>query len=141
MLAGGILCTPDEPVRRRQRREDAASEAAWPKGQHTSSGIRGEDFVHASQASKRGKMGTAVPPLSVCWHAELVVRGSGCHRARDDDQDTLGKHQENPRVREMGRGQDTWNASRSMVSSWQRQCIRHSSRNGETRGDGAPGKC
>ena len=26
-------------------------------------------------------MGAAVPPRSVCWHAKLVVRGSGCHRA------------------------------------------------------------
>ena len=27
-------------------------------------------------------MGTAIPSWSVCWHAELFVRGSGCHRAR-----------------------------------------------------------
>ena len=36
--------------------------------------------------------------------AELVIRGSACHRARDGDQDTLGKHQEDPGVGEMGRG-------------------------------------
>ena len=43
---------------------------------------------------------------------------------------------------EMGRGQNARNASRAMVSGWQPQCIRHSSRNGETRGDGAsrPGR-
>ena len=35
MLAGGICCVPDEQVRHWQRREDAAAEAAWPKGQHT----------------------------------------------------------------------------------------------------------
>ena len=39
---------------------------------------------------------------------------------------------------EMGRGQSTRNASRPMVPGWQRQCIRHSSRNGENRGDDAP---
>ena len=31
-------------------------------------------------------------------------------------QDTLGEHQENPRVGEMGRGQTTWKTSCSMVS-------------------------
>ena len=36
--------------------------------------------VRAGQASKRRKVGTATPSWSVCWHAELVVRGSGCHR-------------------------------------------------------------
>ena len=40
--------------------------------------------------------GTAIPSWSVCWLAELVVRGSGCHRARDGDQDTLSEHQKNP---------------------------------------------
>ena len=46
-------------------------------------------FAHAGQASKREKMGTAIPSRSVCGDAELVVRGSGCHRAGDGDQDTL----------------------------------------------------
>ena len=80
----------------------------------------GEGPVHAGQASERGKVGTAIPSRSVCGDAELVVRSSGCHRAGDGDQDTLSEDQKNPRVGEMGRGQNTW------------------SRNGETRGDGTP---
>ena len=59
------------------------AEAVWPKGQHTNSGVRGEDFVHAGQVSEREKMGTAIPVQSVCGDAELVVRGSGCHRASE----------------------------------------------------------
>ena len=35
-------------------------------------------------------MGAAVPPRSVCWHAELIVRGSGYHRAGTGDQDKVG---------------------------------------------------
>ena len=102
MLAGGICCLPDEPVRCRRRREDAAlmqsinAVAAWPKGQHTHSGFRREDPVHAGQASEREKVGTAIPSRSVCGDAELVNRGSGRHRARDGDQDTLTEHQKNP---------------------------------------------
>ena len=114
----GNCCVPDEQVRRRQRRKDAATQTAWPKGQHTYSGMRRKDFVHASQASKRVNMGTAIPSQSVCGDAELVVRGSGCHRARDGDQDTPSEHQENPCVGEMGRGQNTRNTSRSMVPKW-----------------------
>ena len=56
----------------------------------------GEDFVHAGQANKRGNMGTAIPSCRVCGDAELVVRSSGCHRARDGDQDTLSERQKNP---------------------------------------------
>ena len=51
------FAAPDEQVRRRQRRKDAVAEAARPKGHHTDSGIRREDPVHASQASKREKSG------------------------------------------------------------------------------------
>ena len=32
-------------------------------------------------------MGAAIPRRSVCWHAELIVRGSGCQRAGTGDQD------------------------------------------------------
>ena len=39
----------------------------------------GEDLVNACLARKRRKVGTAIPSGSVCWHAELFVRGSGCH--------------------------------------------------------------
>ena len=49
-------------------------------------------------------MGTANPSGSVCCHAELVVRGNGCHRARTGDQDTLSERQENSRVEKTG----TW---------------------------------
>ena len=55
MLAGGRCCVFDAQVRHRKRREDAAAEAAWPKRQHTNSGIRREDLVHGGQASERGK--------------------------------------------------------------------------------------
>ena len=53
------------------------------------------------------------------WDAELVVRGSGCHRAGTGDQDTLVEHQESPRVGEMGRWQHTPNAGHSVVPRWQ----------------------
>ena len=33
-------------------------------------------------------VGAAIPFWSVRWNAQLVVRGSGCHRARNGDQDT-----------------------------------------------------
>ena len=81
-------------MRHRQRRKDPAAEAAWPKGQHTYSGIRREDSVHAGHASERVKMGTAIPSWSVCGDAELVIRGSGCHGAGISDQDKVGEHQE-----------------------------------------------
>ena len=74
VLADGVCGIPDEPVRCRQRREDAASEAAWPKGEHTDAGVWRKDPVHARQTSKRGKVEAAVPPRSVCWHAELTHR-------------------------------------------------------------------
>ena len=32
--------------------------------------------------------------LGVCWHAELVVRGSGRHRARGGEQDTRSERHE-----------------------------------------------
>ena len=67
----------------------------------------------------------------------FVVRGSGRHRARNCDQDTHGRHQKNPRVGEMGRGRNTRNTSPPLVPRWQRQRIRHPSRNGEARGDRA----
>ena len=47
-----------------------------------------------AKPARRGQMGTAIPSRSVCGDAELVVGSSGCHRARDGDQDTLGE----PRV-------------------------------------------
>ena len=96
VLPGGICCVPDEQVRHRQRRKDTATEAARPMGQHTHPGIRREDSVFASQASKRRKVGTAIPSRSVRGGAELVVGGSSCHRARNSDQDTLSERQENP---------------------------------------------
>ena len=63
---------------------DTGSDAKRHMGerQHTDAGTRGEDFAHARQAITRMKVGTAIPSWCVCWHAELVVRGSGCHRAR-----------------------------------------------------------
>ena len=58
------------------------------------------DPVHARQTSERRKVGAAVPPKSVCGDGELVIRGSGRHRARNGDQDTLGEHQEYPSRRD-----------------------------------------
>ena len=94
----------DEQVRHRQRRKDTAAQAAWAKGQHTDPGFRREGLVFSGQTSKKRKAGTAIPSRSVCWHAELVVRGSGCHRARAGDQETRSERQENSRVGEIGRG-------------------------------------
>ena len=53
----------------------------------------GEKILYMPAKPARRKMGTAIPSGSVCGDAELVVRGSGCHRARNSDQDTLGEHQ------------------------------------------------
>ena len=62
----------------------------------------GEKILYMpSQASERRKVGAAIPLRSVCWYAELVVRGSGCHRAGTGDQDKVGEHQESTRVGEM----------------------------------------
>ena len=84
-------------------RKDTAAKTPRAKGQHTDPGVWRKDPVHARQTSERRKVGAAVPPRSVCWHAELVVRGSGCHRAGTGDQDKVGEHQESARVGEMGR--------------------------------------
>ena len=90
MLCCGIL---DEQVRHRQGRKDTAAKTTRAKGQYTDLGVWRKDPVHARQTSERRKVGAAVPPRSVCWHAELVVRGSGCHRAGTGDQDKVGEHQ------------------------------------------------
>ena len=79
----------------RQGRKDTFTQAAWAKGQHTDPGIWREGLACAGQASKRRKVGTAIPSKSVGRHAELVVRGSGCHRVRAGDQDTRSERQEN----------------------------------------------
>ena len=55
VLAGGMRCMLDQQVRRRQLRKDTAAQAAWTQGQHTDPGIRREDLVRASQASKERK--------------------------------------------------------------------------------------
>ena len=76
-------------------------------------------LLYARQTSERRKVGAAAPPRSVCWHAEHIVRGSGCHRARTGDQDKVGEHQESARVGEMGRWQNTRDGSHSLVPRWQ----------------------
>ena len=43
-----------------------------------------------------GKVGHTIQSWSIRWNAELVVRGSVCHRARDGGQDTRSERQENP---------------------------------------------
>ena len=58
-------------------------------------------YVPAKPATG-GKLGTAIPSWSVCWHAELVVRDSGCRRARAGEQDTRSDRQENPPSRRDG---------------------------------------
>ena len=59
-----------------QRRKDAAAQ------------------IHASQASKRRKVGPTILSRSVRWNMELVVGSSGCHRARIDDQNTCRERHE-----------------------------------------------
>ena len=39
----------------------------------------GEKILYMPANPARRKVGAAVPPRSVCWHAELIVGGSGCH--------------------------------------------------------------
>ena len=43
-------------------------------------------------------MRATIPRRSMRWHAELIVRSSGCHRARAFDQDSCRKHQKSSRV-------------------------------------------
>ena len=85
-------------------------------------------------ASKRRKMGAAIPSGSVCGDAELVVRGSGCHRARDGDQDTLRDLSRRDGRRTRYLEYERCHGPRMAVT-----CIRHSGRNGKTHGDGVPG--
>ena len=85
----------------------------------------------------RGEAGPAFLSWSTRWNAELVVGSSGCHRARVGDQNTCGERQESFCEEEMRCGSNTRNTSSSVVSGWQLQCIRHSSRNGAARGFGA----
>ena len=79
ILAGGICGILDEQVRHRHRRKDTAAKTTRAKGQHTDPGVWRKDPVHARQTNERRKVEAVVPPRSVCWHAELVVRDSGCH--------------------------------------------------------------
>ena len=67
VLAGGVCSTPDEQVRHRQGRKDTAAKTTLAKGQHTHSGIRREDPVHAGQASQRRRVGTAIPSQECLW--------------------------------------------------------------------------
>ena len=57
--------------------------------------VPSSEYMPANPA-RGGEMGTAIPSPSVCGDAELVFRGSGRHRARNGDQDTLSERQENP---------------------------------------------
>ena len=93
VLVGGVCGILDEQVPHRQGRQDTAAKTARAKGQHTDPGVWREDPAHACQTSEVSEEGAAVPPRSVCWHAELVVTGSGCHRAGIGDQDKVDKHQ------------------------------------------------
>ena len=57
----------------------------------------GEKILYSLAKPARGrKLGTAIPSWSVRGDAELVVRSSGCHLARNGDQDTLSEHQKIP---------------------------------------------
>ena len=52
----------------------------------------GEKILYMLAKPARGE--NAIPSRSVCGDAELVIRGSGRHRARNGDQDILSEHQE-----------------------------------------------
>ena len=85
VLVGGFCGILDEQARHRQGRKDTAAKTSRAKGQHTDPGVGRKYLAHTrQQARKRRKVGAAVPPRSVCWHAELVVKGSGRHRADAD---------------------------------------------------------
>ena len=58
-----------------RRKSIGTTQTAWTKGQHTDPGIWREDPVHAWGIIR----GTAIPSRSVCWLAEVFVRGSSCH--------------------------------------------------------------
>ena len=83
-----ILCGLMEFAAYLMDRRDIGSDGKTPKHRRTDSGIWGENVVHACQTSKRRKVGPAILAWSVRWRTELIVRGSGCHRAGTGDQDT-----------------------------------------------------
>ena len=66
VLVGGVCGILEEQVRHRLQ-------SLHGRRQHTDFGVWRRDPVHARQTSERRKVGAAVPPRSVCWHAELVV--------------------------------------------------------------------
>ena len=72
-----------------------------------------------AKPTRGGKWEPRFHPGVFCWHVELVVRGSGCHRAGTGDQDKVGEHQESARVGETGRWQKTREASHSLIPRWQ----------------------
>ena len=90
-----ILCGLMEFAAYLMDRRDIGSDEKTPKHRRTDSGIWSENVVHACQTSKRRKVGPAILAWSVRWRTELIVRGSGCHRAGTGDQDTCGERQEN----------------------------------------------
>ena len=94
MLAGGVRCVPDEPVRHRQRRKDADTQTAWTQGQHADSGICGA-FRTCKWDPRR-------------WNAESVIGSSGCHRSMVGDQKTRAAN-----VRSNAES-ERWNANRTL---------------------------
>ena len=76
-LAGAVLCVSDEQVRHRQRRKDTAAQTTRTKGQHTDSGIRGEDLVHACQTHRAtvGDQNTYVRIISESerWDVDRIL--------------------------------------------------------------------
>ena len=96
MLVGGVCCVLDE------ERFDIGSDGKTPlqrvHGRRDNTPILefGEKILYMpSKPPRGGKWEPRFHP-GVCWDAECVVRGSGCHRASDGDQDTLGEHLKNP---------------------------------------------
>ena len=104
---------PDEQVRHRQRRIDAAANTTRAKGQHTDSGVWRKDPVHARQTSERGGKweprfhpGVFVGMLNSSSEAVVVTEQGLAIKTRAAN------------IGEMGRGQNTRNGSRSMVPRW-----------------------
>ena len=84
------------------------------KGQHTDSGVWREDLVHARQTSERRKVGAAVPPTSV-----LLARRTHRQRQWFSPSRDWRPRQESARIGDVGRWQNTRDASHSVVPRWQ----------------------
>ena len=97
VLAGGIRCVLDEQVRHRQRRKDtAAREFMAERTTHRSWNLERRSCTCQPSQPEEEKWEPRFHPGVFCWHAELVVRGSGSSASKGLAVKTrVGERQEN----------------------------------------------